>query len=46
MDATQRSILIRRVKRRLAVLGVLVGFIVAVLAIVYFAAPQWLLRAA
>ncbi|HET7557523.1 MAG TPA: alpha/beta fold hydrolase [Rhodanobacteraceae bacterium] len=46
MDETQRSILIRRVKHRLAALGVLVGFIVAVLVIVYFAAPQWLLRAA
>lgn len=46
MDEAQRKVLIRRVKRRLAVLGVLVAFIVAVLAIVYFAAPQWLLRAA
>jgi pimeloyl-ACP methyl ester carboxylesterase len=46
MGESQRTILIRRFKRRLAVLGVLVGFIIAVLAIVYFAAPQWLLRAA
>lgn len=46
MDESQRAVLIRRVKRRLAALGVLVGFILAVLVIVYFAAPQWLLRAA
>ncbi|HET6914307.1 MAG TPA: alpha/beta fold hydrolase [Rhodanobacteraceae bacterium] len=46
MDESQRAVLIRRVKRRLAALGVLVGFVVAVLVIVYFAAPQWLLRAA
>lgn len=46
MDESPRTILIRRVKRRFAVLGVLVGFIIAVLVIVYFAAPQWLLRAA
>jgi pimeloyl-ACP methyl ester carboxylesterase len=46
MDESQRTILIRRLKRRLAVLGALVGFILAVLVIIYFAAPQWLLRAA
>ena len=46
MDESQRTILIRRIKRRLAALGVLVGFIIAVLVIIYFAAPQWLLRAA
>lgn len=46
MDESPRALLIRRIKRRLAVLGVLVGFVIAVLAIIYFAAPQWLLRAA
>ena len=46
MDESQRTLMIRRTKRRLAVLGVLVGFIIAVLATIYFAAPQWLLRAA
>lgn len=46
MDESQRAVLVRRIKRRLAALGVLVGFIIAVLAVVYFAAPQWLLRAA
>lgn len=46
MDESQRAILIRHARRRLAALGVLVGFVLAVLAIIYFAAPQWLLRAA
>jgi pimeloyl-ACP methyl ester carboxylesterase len=46
MDESQRTILIRRVKRRLAALGVLIGFVIAVLVILYFALPQWLLRAA
>ena len=46
MDENQRVILIRRVKQRLKLLGLLVGLIIAALAIVYFAAPQWLLRAA
>ena len=46
MDDSPRMLLIRRVKRRFAVLGLLVGFIFAVLVIIYFAAPQWLLRAA
>ena len=46
MDENQRVILIRRVKQRLKLLGLLVGFVVAVLVIIYFAAPQWLLRAA
>lgn len=45
-DQSQDHVLIRRVKQRLKLLGVLVGFIVAVLVIIYFAAPQWLLRAA
>lgn len=46
MGESRRALVIGRVKRRLAMLGVLVGFIVAILVIVYFAAPQWLLRAA
>lgn len=46
MDDSPRGLLLRRVKRRFAMLGVLIGFVAAVLAIVYFAAPQWLLRAA
>jgi pimeloyl-ACP methyl ester carboxylesterase len=46
MAGPQRDILLRRVKQRLTLLGVLVGFIVAVLVMIYFAAPQWLLRAA
>ena len=45
MDESQRTIVIRRIKRRLKVLGGLLGTIVLALLIVYFAAPQWLLRA-
>jgi len=45
-DQPPRQILIRRVKRRLKLLGLLVACVVAVLAIIYLAAPQWLLRAA
>jgi abhydrolase domain-containing protein 6 len=46
MAGPQRDILLRRVKQRLKLLGVLVCFIIAVLVAIYFAAPQWLLRAA
>ncbi|MBS0432439.1 MAG: alpha/beta hydrolase [Proteobacteria bacterium] len=45
MDQTQRQLLVRRVKRRLKILGGLFGAIVLALAIVYFAAPRWLMGA-
>ncbi|HJU26340.1 MAG TPA: alpha/beta hydrolase [Rhodanobacteraceae bacterium] len=45
MDEAQRALMIRRIKRRLKVLGVLFGAILLALLVVYFAAPQWLMRA-
>jgi pimeloyl-ACP methyl ester carboxylesterase len=46
MGAAQRAMVVSRVKRRLKVLGVLIGTIALALVIVYFAAPRWLMRAA
>ena len=45
MDESQRAVMIRRVKRRLKLLGILLGAIVLALIVIYFAAPQWLMRA-
>jgi pimeloyl-ACP methyl ester carboxylesterase len=45
MDPSQRAILIGRVKRRLKIVGALLGLIVLALVVVYFAAPQWLMHA-
>ncbi|SRR5579885_712889 len=44
MDKNQRAIVIARVKRRLKVLGALLGLIVLALITIYFAAPQWLMQ--
>ncbi len=45
MDGSQRADVIGRVKRRLKVLGALLGLIVLALVAIYFAAPQWLMQA-
>ncbi|HJU06879.1 MAG TPA: alpha/beta hydrolase [Rhodanobacteraceae bacterium] len=45
MAEDQRAIVIARVKRRLKILGALLGLIVLALIVIYFAAPQWLMRA-
>lgn len=45
MVESQREVLMRRVKRRLKLLGVLFALAVLALIAVYLLAPQWLLRA-
>lgn len=45
LDDAQRATQLARVKRRLKILTALFGAIVLILIAVYFAAPQWVLRA-
>ncbi|SRR5579883_25434 len=45
MAEDPRAIVIARVKRRLKILGALLGLIVLALIVIYFAAPQWLMQA-
>lgn len=45
MDEAQRANLRHRMKRRLKILGALIGVIVLALIAIYFLAPQWLLDA-
>ncbi len=45
LDESQRTMLIQRVKRRLKILGALLGAVVLMLVVIYFAEPQWVLRA-
>lgn len=45
MQENQRAMVIRRVKRRLKVLGAMLGGIVLALIVIYFAVPQWLMQA-
>lgn len=45
LDESQRATLLARVKRRLKILGALIGVIVLALLVIYFVAPQWVLRA-
>lgn len=45
MEPTRRAIVIARVKRRLKILFTLIGMSLLALIVIYFAAPQWLLRA-
>ncbi|HEY3519765.1 MAG TPA: alpha/beta hydrolase [Rhodanobacteraceae bacterium] len=45
MDESQGTLVIRRVMRRLRILGALLGLIVLALIVIYFAAPQWLMQA-
>ncbi|MEO6968501.1 MAG: alpha/beta fold hydrolase [Rhodanobacteraceae bacterium] len=45
MDESQRALLLARFKRRLKILGALIGAIMLVLFAIYFTAPQWVLRA-
>src|SRR5581483_3540331 len=44
MEEGQRAIVIARIKGRLMILGALLGLIVLVLIVIYFAAPQWLMQ--
>ncbi len=44
MDESQRAVMILRVKRRLKIVGALLGLVVLATFAVYFAAPQWLMQ--
>ncbi|MEO7149727.1 MAG: alpha/beta fold hydrolase [Rhodanobacteraceae bacterium] len=45
MDEAQRAILLLRVRRRLKIAAVLIGVLALAVVLIYFAAPQWILRA-
>ncbi|MGH8212762.1 MAG: alpha/beta fold hydrolase [Rhodanobacteraceae bacterium] len=45
MEEPRRALMIDRFKRRLKILGALLGLLVLALIVTYFAAPQWLMRA-